>query len=135
MLSCNRDSKIPSSAAELEYKEKNIVLEGQLDSLEMIHLDLKDQITTLKSIVMDSVQPLKYKPESIKNSFRSQKQLLSKKAVLGGNMHIVWIKILGNNWLIAQYEDGHVQGVSIYSYQGVNDSTFTFKLLDTAENF
>lgn len=129
LFSC-REPVVPS-----DESAQIIHLEHQLDSLQHLNLDLQDKLLRLKIDSTKSAQSLKYNVDFIKNALKEQTSLIPKKAVLGGKMHFGPMKVLGNNWIIAQYEDGHVQGVSIYRYELNEDSAFSFRLLDSAEEY
>lgn len=56
-------------------------------------------------------------PEAhIKQSLREKPELISIKPVLGGTMRFTNIQVLGSQWVIAEYEDGHIMGRTIYEY-------------------
>ena len=55
--------------------------------------------------------------EFIENSLRAKPELIPLKAVLGGSMRFGRIDLLAKNWLIAEYEDGHVYGRSLYAFE------------------
>lgn len=59
--------------------------------------------------------------EFIENNLREKPELIPMKAVLGGKMHFVNVQILSSEWLIADFEDGHVLGRAIYKYK-LNDN-------------
>src|SRR5690606_14775499 len=52
----------------------------------------------------------------IVESLVSKPELFSLTAVLGGTMRFRNIQLLGEKWLITEYDDGHVYGKSIYEY-------------------
>lgn len=52
----------------------------------------------------------------IEKSLRENPELIPLNAVLGGNMNFGKIQILGNKWLIADFDDGHIYGRAIYKY-------------------
>ena len=69
--------------------------------------------------------------EFIKNSLREKIELIPLKAVLGGTMHFGSIQILGSEWLIADFDDGHIQGKAIYKYKLNNKGDLEFELLNS----
>ncbi len=71
--------------------------------------------------------------EFVEASLRERTDLIPLKGALGGNMHFGKIKLIGNKWLIAEYEDGHIFGKSIYTYRFKNDKDLEFKLLDSSK--
>jgi len=65
----------------------------------------------------------------IKDNLRKQQQLIPIKATLGGSMHFGNIQLLGSEWLIADFDDDHVQGKGIYRYTLNDSSKLQFELL------
>ncbi|MBN2732659.1 MAG: hypothetical protein JXR26_09535 [Balneolaceae bacterium] len=56
-------------------------------------------------------------PEAyIKQSLREKPDLIPLEPVLGGTMRFANILVLGSQWVIAEYEDGHIMGRTIYEY-------------------
>jgi len=69
--------------------------------------------------------------EFIEKSLREKTELIPLKAVLGGTMHFGNIQILSKEWLIADFDDGHVQGRAIYKYKLNEKGQLEFKLLNS----
>lgn len=69
--------------------------------------------------------------EFIKNSLREKPDLIPFEAVLGGTMYFMNIQLLGRKWLIADFEDGHIQGKAIYGYKLDEKGKLKFKLLNS----
>ncbi len=67
--------------------------------------------------------------EFIKNSLRKKTELIPLKAVLGGTMTFGNIQLLGSEWLIADYNDGHIEGRAIYSYELNDNGMLKFKMI------
>lgn len=65
--------------------------------------------------------------EFIKLSLREKIELIPIKAVLGGTMSFGKIQILSSKWLIADYDDGHVLGASIYEFKLNKENKLEFK--------
>lgn len=68
----------------------------------------------------------------IENSLRKQTDLIPMEAVLGGRMHFGRIQVLGSEWLIAEFEDGHIHGKAIYKFNLNNNGEMEFELLASA---
>ncbi len=51
------------------------------------------------------------------NALQQQREKIPIDAVLGGNMEYRQIEILTEDWVMAVYDDGHIQGKSIYEYE------------------
>ena len=67
--------------------------------------------------------------EFVENALRKRADLIPFEAVLGGTMRYGKIQLLGNKWLIADYNDGHIQGRSIYEYRINDKKEISFKIL------
>ena len=67
--------------------------------------------------------------EFIENALREKTELIPLKAVLGGTMHFGNIQLLSSEWLIADFDDGHVLGRGIYKYKLNNKGELEFELL------
>lgn len=72
--------------------------------------------------------------ELVYEALSQKPELIPLKAVLGGNMSLGRVQLLSSKWLIAEYDDGHVMGKSLYEYDIKDDGTVTFKLLRSAED-
>lgn len=76
-------------------------------------------------------------PEAyIANALERQKELIPLDAVLGGTMEFRQVQILTEDWVLAVYDDGHIQGKSIFEYElqpdgNVRFSEVTSKLPDS----
>ncbi len=71
--------------------------------------------------------------EFIENNLRNKTELIPIKAVLGGTMHFGKIQLLSDEWLIANYEDGHIQGRAIYKYKLDEKGKLEFELLNSTK--
>jgi len=67
--------------------------------------------------------------EFVENALRKRADLIPFEAVLGGTMRYGKIQLLGNKWVIADYNDGHIQGRSIYEYWINDKKELSFKIL------
>lgn len=72
--------------------------------------------------------------EYITNALRENLDLIPMKAVLGGTMHYNNIQLLGDKWLIADFEDGHVYGKAIFNYTINKKKEVEFKIIALSEN-
>ena len=71
------------------------------------------------------INPAAYIADQLKN----QPEIIPMKAVLGGKMHFLNVQILGREWIIADYEDGHVLGKAIFKYKVSKDGKVDFELI------
>ena len=51
------------------------------------------------------------------SALQQQTEKIPLDAVLGGNMEFRQIEVLTEDWVMAIYDDGHIQGKSIYEYE------------------
>lgn len=51
------------------------------------------------------------------NALKQQREKIPIDAVLGGSMEFRQVEILSEDWVMALYDDGHIQGKSIYEYE------------------
>lgn len=65
----------------------------------------------------------------IKNSLQNKPEEIPLEGVLGGTMQFRKIDILTNQWLLAIYDDGHIQGTSIFDYQLLPNDSLKFSVL------
>ena len=137
LLSCADDKTAP----ELE------VLRHQVDSLSLA-LEQEQQINDslqLRITAVDSTAggyPLffgkKYEGvddpvQFIKNQLRNQPDKIPLSPVLGGNMEFRKIDIISEKWLLAIYDDGHVQGKAIMEYDLQQDGSVKYTVVATQE--
>lgn len=66
--------------------------------------------------------------EFIKSSLREQTELIPLEAVLGGTMAFRRVEILSEKWVMATYDDGHIQGQAIYEYHLSPDDSLEFTI-------
>lgn len=55
--------------------------------------------------------------EYIVSALKDQKNKLPLEAVLGGTMEFRQVQVLTEDWVLAIYDDGHIQGKTIYEYE------------------
>ena|SRR5699024_1695301 len=67
------------------------------------------------------------KPEQyIADALRECPEIIPLDPVLGGTMRFIRIKVLGSQWVLASYEDGHITGKTLYKYELLDDGELTF---------
>lgn len=67
----------------------------------------------------------------VKNALQEQPELISLDPVLGGKTEFRQITVLTEEWLLAYYDDGHIQGKAIYEYKLLPDQSVEFEELVT----
>lgn len=63
------------------------------------------------------------------NRLNENKELIPRDPVLGGSMRFVGVEILNEYLLLADYEDGHIMGRSVYSYRPGKEGELRFNLV------
>jgi len=144
LFACNKStnesiSEMSSSEA-AALKSKLIKLEAQKDSLQVLleEYHLTDKLSWFGDMESRSFKdigvedPKKYLIDALRNN----PSVIPIDGVLGGTMFFTDIEVLGTKWIIASYEDGHIMGRSIFTYQ-VNPKTLEveFEILDQVSDF
>lgn len=121
-------------------KENKIEQNNKEKELKLIVDSLQKEITNNREIDNYWFNPMYHgekflnmgieNPEKfIVESLVSRSELIPLKAVLGGTMRFGNIQLLGEKWLIAEYDDGHVYGKSIYEYSFNENGLIDFKVI------
>lgn len=67
--------------------------------------------------------------EYVKDALKEQPNLIPMKAEVGGTMDFREVSVISEDWVLATYDDGHVQGRSIYQYSLQPDGKIAFELV------
>ena len=136
---------ISISCSDKEKKSENS--SAQFDSLNTRIEKLKNENSSLRKDLMDKTAEINYwyandfegrklmdqgiinPAEYIADQLKNQPEIIPMKAVLGGKMHFLNVQILGREWIIADYEDGHVLGKAIFKYKVGKDGKVDFELI------
>lgn len=70
--------------------------------------------------------------EYIKQQLRARPELIPIKAVLGGTMSFGRIQLLSHEWLITDFDDGHILGKAIFKYRLNDKQQLEFELLSSS---
>lgn len=138
LMSCNNDNNM----------EVNLELTNKIDSLQVQNDSLREVLVLKSEEIEVSEIPHWYYPETdsrklsgiddpeeyIKSALLEKTDLIPMEAVLGGTMHYNNIQLLGNNWLIADFEDGHVYGKALFEYAIREENKLHFKIIALNEN-
>ena len=119
----------------------------EIDSLNIKIEKLRNENSSLRKDLMDKTAETNYwyandfegrklmdqgiinPAEYIADQLKNQPEIIPMKAVLGGKMHFLNVQILGREWIIADYEDGHVLGKAIFKYKVGKDGKVDFELI------
>ena len=109
------------------------ILKHTIDSLTIRTVDLEakanlwftdEDINELKQKGIQSPEK-----EIIGNLFENT-QMIPYYGTLGGKMWIGDVKLLGDRWAIAYFQDGHIDGEMILRYRITKDSTIKWTVID-----
>lgn len=114
-------------------------LQQIIDSLEVEIAELKEANDTLsdqliKKVYVTQSYPSYFdtiaQPENfVLKKLQQQPALIPKEAVLGGNMRFTSVNFINDNYIITEFEDGHVMGKALYSYLMTKKGELEFKLI------
>lgn len=131
-VSCNQK--------EINNLEKiNSELNQKITQLEIINDSLREQNMFLDSFnywYNNDFEGINFegigqvKSSFIEKSLQERVELIPAKAVLGGTMYFTKTQVIGNKWVVAEFEDGHILGLALYKYE-IKDSKIAFKLIDS----
>lgn len=129
IFSC-QENKVSEDAENVKIIDS---LKQSIDSLRAANLDILDQLSNIK--ISENGKDLPFEADFIKEKLRQNAKIIKMQSVLGGTMYFSNIRILNGRWILAIYEDGHVQGVSLIRYDATADSSINFKVLDSIEHY
>ncbi len=141
IFSCKENN--PTEIDSLEM-EKTTILEFKIDSLTTINDSLIQALSVEKpesdygyDALYDGKDLLRNgiaDPAGfIESSLQKKPELIPLNGILGGTMHFVKIQPLSSQWIIAYYEDGHIEGRALYKYHLNKNGELEFELLDSLE--
>ena len=124
--SCGKSSEEKQRAVEIDSLKTEILeLQRAMDTLSD-QLIKKNYFTKDFSSYFDSIpEPEQFLLEKL----RKKPELIPKKAVLGGTMHFTEISFINDLLILAEYEDGHIMGTSIFQYKMDKNGNLIFELL------
>lgn len=136
LLGCTEKKPIESDLTE-NLQTKVDSLQRVNDSLQQVLSTEKQDSIRFQTPIYDgsnlSRKGIANPVEFIEESLRERPELIPLKGVLGGTMRFTNIKPVGSDWVIANYEDGHIAGVSIYKYRLNKNGELEFELMDSVE--
>lgn len=138
VLGCKDEvSEEPSISSEVEIESLQASVDSlkrENDSLSALFISNKGDSNFWYNPLYDGSnllrQGIENPGEFIEKSLREKPELIPLKGVLGGTMRYGKIQPLGSEWVIAYYDDGHIEGRAIYKYQINAQGKLEFQLLD-----
>ena len=124
--SCGKSTEEKNRTIEIDSLNTEIAeMQRALDTLSDL-LMKKNYVTKDFSSYFDSIpEPEKFLLEKL----REKQGLIPKRPVLGGTMHFTSVSFINDHLILAEYEDGHIMGRSIYQYKMDKNGNLIFKLL------
>ena len=116
--SCNDDEKdLQKFEQELDSLSRELTQQKELsDSLTNLlqNGDIGSEYSVFYGRKFDTIE----NPEEfISEKLKEHPEKIPLKPVLGGEMQYRQVKVLTEDWVLAIYDDGHIQGKSIFQYK------------------
>ncbi|MBF04547.1 MAG: hypothetical protein CMP76_14775 [Flavobacterium sp.] len=112
---------------------------NKTESLELENRNLKVENDSLKKKIEYNKsywfpnKTASQKNANVEDSLRKKVELIPLKPTLGGKMEFGKIEMINENWIIADYSDGHVEGTSIWKYKVTENGKVEFLLINSVE--
>ena len=116
----------------LQASKRGLDFELELRSDSMVS-DMPDSLFSDSDIRYFKQRGLNNPERDILNSLYQQNELIPREGVLGGKMRIWHALLLGRNWALAYFEDGHIAGNMILEYT-VNEGEIQWNVIDSSMN-
>lgn len=108
------------------------------ESFEVENRNLKAENDSLKKKMEDEDKSYWFRNQTelqkslnIEDSLRERNELIPLKPTLGGKMVFGKIEMISEKWIIGDYNDGHVEGTSIWKYTIAENGKVEFLLLNS----
>lgn len=129
-FSCNRKAENEAAQARIDSLEKEI------KELKIANDTLSDQ--ALQKAFLTKNYPsyfdtISNPEEFLLNHLQKKPELIPKKAVLGGTMRFTGITFINEELFVAEYEDGHIMGKTVYKYSMDRQGNLLFEKVGTVE--
>ena len=118
------------------------VASGTIDSLkaenDSLKLELSNreqniQLADTGSYTQSNRSEGKDQKKFVAESLRKKPELIPLAPILGGAMHFGEINVISDDLLIADYEDGHIMGQTLYEYEVLKTGEVKFKAIRSKE--
>ncbi len=124
--SCNEDRKLDENDARLDSLSQELAkYKKDSDSLIML-LEKSGLATGYPVFYGKKFDTIENPEEYIAKALEKHSDKIPMDPVLGGTMEFRKVQVLTEDWLLAVYDDGHVQGKSIFKYQLQPDGSLKF---------
>ena len=114
---CGEDREPEANNAELDALRNALSEQERLnDSLKLI-IEKEDSQQEVPVYFGRGFDTIENPEEFIATALKGHPELIPLEPVLGGTMEFRQIEVLTDDWVLARYDDGHVQGKAIFSYK------------------
>ena len=129
-MACQRE--VDKGELMLQKDEK---LKSDYANLDFNFMSCSEELNSFRSwFENDQYELSEQQVQRIEESLRLQPEHIPLEPVLGGTMFYSAVKVLSSEYVIAEFEDGHIIGRGIYRFDMRND-TILFQLLDHRQLF
>lgn len=114
VVGCKDASEDESSSLKIDS------LENEIRELKIANDTLSEHLLKKSYLARDYPSYFDTIPEPevyILNDLQQQPDLIPKDAVMGGTMRFTRVMFINEELLVAEYEDGHVMGKAVYTYE------------------
>ncbi|QED37609.1 hypothetical protein FK178_07665 [Antarcticibacterium arcticum] len=114
IVSCGKSSEEISLSQEVDSLKTEITALHRANDTLSDHLLKRSYVTLNYPAFFDSIaEPEEY----ILQELQQRPGLISKKAVLGGTMRFTRVTFINEDLLVAEFEDGHIMGKTVFRYR------------------
>ena len=123
MFSCGKSAEEISLSQKADSLQTEIIELKKANDTLSDHLFRKSFVTKNFPTYFDSIA----EPEEfILQRLQEKPELITKKAVLGGTMRFTQISFIEEDLLVAEFEDGHVMGKTLFRFRVNRDGELSF---------
>jgi|AntRauTorcE11898_2_1112593.scaffolds.fasta_scaffold42517_1 hypothetical protein len=127
LVSCN--SEVPSPEEQLgDLDSLERVIKSQQIEIEQIS-QASDPINTFQ-LKMLRQKGLENPHETLLNDLQSKREMITYEGVLGGQMQFRNVYLLTGKWLMAEFDDGHIQGYALLEFTVDSPENIEWKVID-----
>ncbi|MFO7719903.1 MAG: hypothetical protein R6W85_05610 [Gillisia sp.] len=126
LISCGRSSEEELLSEKVDSLKTEIIAVQQANDTLSDHLIKKAFVARNYSKYFDSIaEPEKF----ILDRLQEHPELIPKEAVLGGTMRFTAVYFINDELIVAEYEDGHVMGKSVFRYKTDRKGSLKFEMI------
>lgn len=126
LISCGRSSEEKLLSEKVDSLKTELVVLQQANDTLSDHLMKKAFVARNYPEYFDSIaQPEKF----LLDRLQEHPELIPKEAVLGGTMRFTSVYFINDELIVAEYEDGHVMGKSVFRYQPDRTGNLKFEMI------